>query len=488
MNSVAAESVLGRKQTDPHPQSNDVSSTDDLFQTRECSGDKVIRLTNGYKQPAEFTGDKRMNLDRLGSLFRRDGSHPEQSGDSVISPHASPETPVTRRHFRAGVLTTRTPLVRILRADITVNKGKDGLCVERGYKMKGQASKTRPSRRMSCPENISNNFSNERSGSSTKGMMPKHKTRLFAQEKHHLEVKTDDNSRHVLPKIIESIETLRTKEENESSGNERDDDMRSNKSSSPRSFNSEKSADQVQLGANDSKISEVMSSLATNLEGNSSNDHRETSAHNNKVIETPFDVKQQDVVSSRFFYSSPLQNSIEDTRKIKIEGKQFFYIDRVHVSASENGLRTSSGRGMQSTKRKTTIIPQRGVKLRPKGKTSSGKDLANQKSASPTISEEELNLKVLAFLRSNQPMASPGTLKVKVAKKTKTVLPRNSVPEERSKGRVFINTDTCPSTSHLINQDRSWYYQDRRGKCRYLRVPESPVPPIEWVFQPDDTF
>ena len=430
-----------------------------------------------------------MNLDRLGSLFRRDGSHPERSGDSVISPHTSPETSVTRRHFRAGVLTTRTRR----------RHGSYGLILlstrERTDFVWKEAIKYRvkPVRHDQVDEYLALRIfrtilQKERSGSSTKATMPKRKTRLFAQEKHHLEVKTDDNSRHVLPKIIESIETLRTKEENESSGNERDDDMRSNKSSSPRSFNSEKSADQVQLGANDSKTSEVMSSLATNSEGNSSNDHKETSAHNNKVIETPFDVKQQDVVSSRFFYSSPLQNSIEDTRKIKIEGKQIFYIDRVHVSASENGLRMSSGRGMQSTKRKTTIIPQRGVKLRPKGKTSSGKDLANQKSASPTISEEELNLKVLAFLRSNQPMASPGTLKVKVAKKTKTVLPRNSVPEERSKGRVFINTDTCPSTSHLINQDRSWYYQDRRGKCRYLRVPESPVPPIEWVFQPDDTF
>lgn len=484
MNSMAAESVLGRKQTDPPPQGNDISSTDDLFQMRKCSGNKVIRLTNGCKKPAEFTGDKRMNLDRLGSLCRRDGSHPEQTGDSVISHTLN--TSVMRRHG-AGVLTTRTPPAQILRADITINEERDRVFVERGYKIQGQASKTRPSRRMSCPQNVSNNFSNERSRSLTKAM-PKRKTRLFAQHKHHLEVKTDDNSRHaVLPKIIESaIETLWTKEENESSGNERNDDMRSNKSSSPRSFNSEKSADEVKLGSNDSKKNVLMSSLVTKSEGNS-DDHKEISAYKNKAIETTFHAKQ-DIVSSRFLDSSPIQNSIEDTRKIKTEGKQICDIDRIHFNASENGLRTRTGGGMQSTKRKTMIIPQRGVKFRPKSKTTSGKDLANQKAPSPTISEEELNLKVLTFLRSNQPTASPETLKLKVAKKTKTILPSNSMPEERRKGRVFINTDTCPSTSHLVTQNRSWYYQDRRGKCRYLRVPESPVPPIEWVFQRDDTF
>lgn len=481
---MAAESVLGRKQTDPPPQGNDIkSSTDDLFQMRECSGNKVIRLTNGYKQPAEFTGDKRMNHDKLGSLVRRDGSYPEQTGDSVIS-HTSPETSVMRRHG-AWVLTTRTPPARILRADITINEERDRVFVERGYKKQGQASKTRPSRRMSCPENVSNNFSNERSRSFTKAM-PKRKTRLCAQQKHHLEVKTDDRSPYVLPKIIESIETLWTKEENESSGNERNDDMRSSKSSSPRSFNSEKSADEVKLGSNDSKINVLMSSLVTKSEGNS-NGHKEISAYKNKAIETTFHAKQ-DIVASRFLDSSPIQNSIEDTRKIKIEGKQICDIDRIHFNASENGLRTRAGGGMQSTKRKTMIIPQRGVKFRPKSRTTSGKDLANQKAPSPTISEEELNLKVLTFLRSNQPMASPETLKLKVAKRTKTILPSNSMPDERRKGGVFINTDTCPSTSHLITQNRSWYYQDRRGKCRYLRLPESPVPPIEWVFQRDDTF
>ncbi|KAJ7394320.1 hypothetical protein OS493_000123 [Desmophyllum pertusum] len=125
------------------------------------------------------------------------------------------------------------------------------------------------------------------------------------------------------------------------------------------------------------------------------------------------------------------------------------------------------------------------VDCRPKSKVSSRNDgtaaYINESHSATNPEHELVDLKVKAFLQRHQPKASHGTLKVKAAKK-KPGFPANKLRERRSQDRIIVNTDSCPS-SNLVNQDRSWYYQDRKGKCRYLRLPESPVPPIEWVFK-----
>lgn len=103
-----------------------------------------------------------------------------------------------------------------------------------------------------------------------------------------------------------------------------------------------------------------------------------------------------------------------------------------------------------------------------------------------------LSLKVKEFIQKPQPEASVTSLRVQrhpVAHmdeeghdldyytSNNTILPRKIIG-------VPINTNTCPLMSHF--KDRKWYYQDKSGKCRYLRVPESPIPPISYVFS-DDT-
>lgn len=312
--------------------------------------------------------------------------------------------------------------------------------------------------------------------------MSKRKTRLLAQIREHLDAQTDE-SRYPLPKIIESIGNLKTENSSESPGKERSHKVKTAKSSSPRSFNAKKFTDQVQFGPLEPKICDiVMSSLTTESEGNS-NGKKETPANKNKIIEITLDGKQQDIVPSRSF-NLRTQSGAESPRKIQ----RSIDIDLVRLSAAEEeSVATNSEKRKQLTQRKRGVSPQTRFEFKPKSKEDGA--TAFQDASLTKSSEQDLSLKVQAFLRSQQPMASPGTLKVQASKiKTKPVLPNNYVQERRSDTRVFVNTDTCPSTSNLINQDRSWYYQDRKGKCRYLRVPESPVPPIEWVFQREDSL
>ena len=462
-----------------HPNGSDTSPVYDQAHTRECSDSGVVRLKNGNKQLIEEPEDQKMDLNKEDLFFRRDASCSAGQSDYAL---IAKTTSVKR--VRPRVFARKTQPDRIPRPDIGVNVERERFSQERNCKKTSRYINTPPksSRRMSCPGNISNSFPNERLGASTTGvLLPKRKTQNSKS--------TSDKSRHVLPKLIESIETLKTEDESKSQGNEINDaEMRSINSSSPRSFYSGKSTDQVLISDPlDVKKNIVMSSLPTRSEGNS-NDQTETPTYKNKIIETTLDVKQQDIVPPRFF-NSPIQNGVESTSKIKIEGKQIINIDLVHLSASDDGLMTRSISRKQVTRRNATTSPQRAVTFRPKSRTSPCNDETKQDSHSAKISEEELNLKVLTFLKSTQPKASPGTLRVKGAKKAvKPVLTSYPMREQRGERRGFINTDTCPSNSHLINQDRSWYYQDRKGKCRYLRVPESPVPPVEWVFQKDDSY
>ena len=108
------------------------------------------------------------------------------------------------------------------------------------------------------------------------------------------------------------------------------------------------------------------------------------------------------------------------------------------------------------------------------------------------INDYLLSLKVKEFIQNTQPEASVTSLRVQRhpvahmdeeghdldhSTSNNTILPRKIIG-------VPINTNTCPLMSHF--KDRKWYYQDKSGKCRYLRVPESPIPPISYVFS-DDT-
>lgn len=487
MKPTAAAIKVNISENAPHSYDGDSSSVYDRFPSRKHSEYRVIDGNIQATELTEATEELKMGL------YDRDMSCLAKRADGTLVAKKSPETSVTKRHVRgAKGFGKRTPPDERPRTDIGAKRvQRHQFTQERSFtKQSRSISTVNPpisSRRMSCPGNLSHNSPNERFSTYSRSGIPKRKTRLFAaQVQHPLDGAQAEESRYALPKIIESIGTLMTEDLYESVGKERNDELKTSKSSSPQSFNSEKSADQIQLEPLESKLNIMMSPLTTGSEGNS-NGIKETPANKNRIIETTLDSKQQDIVPSRSF-NSPLQNNAESSRKIKLDGKRSINIDLVRLSASDDELKTSSGRRKQLTRRKVAISPQGRAVLRPESKLSSCNDrtVAYQDSHSAKNPERDLELKVLSFLRSYQPKASPGTLKVKAAKKVKPVLSNNSLREQKSEARVFINTDTCPSTSNLINQDRSWYYQDRKGKCRYLRVPESPVPPIEWVFQHED--
>ena len=464
--------TTSKSEFDPRPHDSDVSSVYDRNRSQERS---EVRVINGYTQATEVPENLSTGLNKVGPFFERNMQHPEHSDSAFIRKRS----PVTFRHVRTRGFSKRTPKDERPRAYIGVNEGKHRSTRERSLRKQNRSGNNPPisSRRMSCPEKFSNTFPNERFGTSSRTGMPGRKTSLLTQVNHHLGAKTDESS-YALPIITESIESLKIEGHCEFTGDERNNETKTSKSSSPRSFNSEKSADQIQLGPLESKVNVVMSSLTARSEG------REIPANKNKIIEDALGGEQQDSVVSRSLNSSSRNGE-------KLFRKQSINIDLVRVSDSEDDLTASSGRGKQPPRRKAAISPQWVVGVRPKSKIyqiDEDVTTAYQEPHSAKNSEHDLNLKVLAFLRSQQPMASPETLKAKTAKKAKPVLPNgSSLREQKKESRVFINTDTCPSTSNLINQDRSWYYQDRNGKCRYLRVPESPVPPIEWVFQHDDT-
>ena len=54
---------------------------------------------------------------------------------------------------------------------------------------------------------------------------------------------------------------------------------------------------------------------------------------------------------------------------------------------------------------------------------------------------------------------------------------------ERNKSDEVINVHNCPNLN-MFN-DRSWIFRDKESKCRYLRSPATPIPPVEYVFEKD---
>lgn len=104
-----------------------------------------------------------------------------------------------------------------------------------------------------------------------------------------------------------------------------------------------------------------------------------------------------------------------------------------------------------------------------------------------TLVDKDLRLKVKQFLQKPQPKASVSSLRIKNIPDVQLHADQKGNNHNTAIMKQFagvpVNTDTCPLMSHF--KDRKWYYQDKRGKCRYLRVPESPIPPISSVFTED---
>ena len=333
------------------------------------------------------------------------------------------------------------------------------------------------SRRMSCPDgSFKERFGAFSRTSTAKGMArSKRKLHLTVRMKNYFDAEADE-SRDSLPKINESLGSSNTDENQLLLLVGKNFEKKTRKSPSPRAFDIDKSTDGIHLGFLESKLS-VIPSPTSESEGNDQG-QKKTLNDKSKIIEITFDNKQHDIAPSKFIDLST-RNNAKSSGKIK----QSMDIDLVRLSVGQAEMTRGPESRRQVTLRKGRASPRpRRVNFTPNSMNGE----PSQETLLTTTSEQDIDRKVQAFLRSQQPMASPETLKVKVSKKSNSFLPNYTLQERRYTPRVCINTDTCPSTSNLINQDRSWYYQDRTGKCRYLRVPESPIPPVEWIFQHED--
>lgn len=335
------------------------------------------------------------------------------------------------------------------------------------------------SRRMSCPDgSLKERFGAFSRTSTAKGMArSKRKLHLTVRMKNYFDAEADE-SRDSLPKINESLGRSNTDENQLLLLVGKNFEEKTRKSPSPRAFDIEKSTDGIHLGFLESKLSSVIPSPTSESEGTDNQGQKKTLNDKSKIIEITFDNKQHDIAPSKFINLST-RNNAKSSGKIK----QSMDIDLVRLSVGQAEMTRGPESRRQITQRKGRASPRRRrVNFTPNSMNGE----ASQETLLTTTSEQDIDRKVQAFLKSQQPLASPETLKVKVSKKSNSFLPNYTLQERRYTPRVCINTDTCPSTSNLINQDRSWYYQDRTGKCRYLRVPESPIPPVEWIFQHED--
>ena len=335
-------------------------------------------------------------------------------------------------------------------------------------------------RRMSSPGKLLNIPSNKQNSASTRIV-----TAFETKTNHHItqvnqSLHAKKESRDGLPQITTSLETLTTEEHSKQSKSSEDVHKDGKKTSkwSPQSFCSDKSQDRSQ-GLLESKIipeSRLTSpqTLVTEQASEILSDNRSKT----KII----------VQSSRLDGGKAKTTATARSSDFQVDSDNLSGPTKVRESKRSNDRKISLEYPRDSTtsermKRQSRVQSQMRVDRRPRRKTPFWMDgtLASDQQDSARNPEDDLDLKVKDFLRRHQPKASPRTLKVKAVKK-KPAFSASKLRERRSQERITVNTDTCPSTN-LVNQDRSWYYQDRRGKCRYLRVPESPTPPIEWVFQ-----
>jgi len=294
-------------------------------------------------------------------------------------------------------------------------------------------------------------------------------------------------SRDDLPQITTSLETLTTDEYSKRSKSSEDVRKNGKKTSkwSPQSLCSDESPDRSQ-GLLECKIipqsrptppqalvtedaSEILSEMLSKTKIIAQSSRLDDSKAKTTAMARPSDSRiDSDDLSAK--------TKVRESKRIN---DKKIYLKFPRGSTTSERIKHQSR--VQS--QKVSMNAQMRVDRRPRRKTPFWMDgtVANNQQDSASNPDDDLDLKVKDFLRRHQPKASPRTLKVKAIKK-KPVFSASKLRERRSQERITVNTDTCPSTN-LVNQDRSWYYQDRRGKCRYLRVPESPTPPIEWVFQ-----
>ncbi|KAL9968604.1 hypothetical protein ACROYT_G020715 [Oculina patagonica] len=345
---------------------------------------------------------------------------------------------------------------------------------------------------MSSPGKLLNSSLNEQTPASTRVVTaPERKTSRFTQVDHFLDA--NKQSRDPLPKITKSLETLKTGDQSRRSKSSEDvrSDGKNTSKWSPQSFISDKSTDRSQ-GLLESKIipeSRLSTPQTFVSEGTGDCLNKMTNKNKINVKCSRLDTKQQNIASSRPFddFKTESSDSLGQTKvKVKTSKRSNRVIDHVYSSGdSTEEFMATAGERMkpQTLQRKVTMGTPIGMDRRPRSKIPfvRNETAASDEPYSATNPEHELDLKVKAFLRRHQPTASPRTLKVKTVKR-KPSFTVNKLQKRKSQDRIAVNTDTCPS-SYRLNQDRSWYYQDRKGKCRYLRVPESPVPPIEWVFK-----
>lgn len=108
----------------------------------------------------------------------------------------------------------------------------------------------------------------------------------------------------------------------------------------------------------------------------------------------------------------------------------------------------------------------------------------------------ELRPKIKAFIEKPVPEISPSSLLIHrrstvadismggFSKAGSSTAHAPAAPE-RKKSMGVVNIHTCPNVN--VFTDRSWMYQDRRAeKCRYIRAPQTPIPPISEVFHPNN--
>jgi len=389
---------------------------------------------------------------------------------------------------------TKQPQAFFVKRSDQSPRGDIGRCVKRHRSpqesslAKQSQFDTNPSsisgRRMSSPGKLLNIPSNKQNSASTRIVTAfERKTNRFITQVNH-SLHTKKESRDGLPQITTSLETLTTEEYSKRSKSSEDVRKDGKKTSewSSQSFCSDKSTDRSQRLL-ESKIipesrltpprtlvteeaSEILSEKLSKTKIIVQSSRLDDAKAKNTSIAGPadFQIDSDDLPGK----TKVKENKRINDRKISLEYPRA-------SSTSERMKRHQSQKVSMSAQMKVDHRPRRKTPFRMDGTTASGQQ------DSATNPEHDLDLKVKDFLRKHQPKASPRTLKVKAVKK-KAAFPPSKLRERRSQERITVNTDTCPSTN-LVNQDRSWYYQDRRGKCRYLRVPESPTPPIEWVFQ-----
>lgn len=400
---------------------------------------------------------------------------------SALNSESSPMKSLTKRHISIKDFTKESRITgRTLSRDFEAGTAeRRRLIPEKDAKEQRFLNEKFPisSRRMSCPDSsLKERFGVFSGTSMAKGLaMSKRKLHHEVRMKNYFDTEADE-PRDSLPKINESLGSFNTDENQLLLRVRKKIENKTQKSPSPRAFDIEKSTDGIHLGFLESKLS-VISSPTSESEGNNQG-QKKTSTDKSKIIEITLNNKQHDIAPSKFINLSTRNNAKSSAKR-----KQGMDIDLIRLSGGQAEMTRGPGSRRPETQSKGNASPRRRrVNFTPN--TMNGE--TSQETVLTTTSEQDIDRKVQAFLRSQQPMASPETLKVKVSKKSNSFLPNYTLQERRYTPRVCINTDTCPSTSNLINQDVSWYYQDRTGKCRYLRVPESPVPPVQWIFEHED--